>query len=79
MVNQIYAGVEAGGTKFVCAVGTTKQILSTVTIPTSNPDETMSKVLAFFEKQRSELGDFSGLGVASFGPLDLDPESRTFG
>jgi fructokinase len=79
MVNQIYAGVEAGGTKFVCAVGTTKQILSTVTIPTSNPDETMSKVLAFFEKQRSELGDFSGLGVGSFGPLDLDPESRTFG
>ena len=39
----------------------------------------MSKVLAFFEKRRSELDDFSRLGVESFGSLDFDPEARTFG
>lgn len=56
MVNQLYTGVEAGGTKFVCAVGTT------------NPDETIPQVLAFFRKQKIKLGDLAGLGVGSFVP-----------
>lgn len=79
MVNQLYAGVEAGGTKFVCAVGTPNRVLSSVTIPTTNPDETIPKVLAFFRKQKIKLGDLAGLGIGSFGPLDLNPDSITFG
>ena len=79
MINRVYAGVEAGGTKFVCAVGTSKLILNSAVIPTTHPDETMQKVPAFFRKQKNKFGDFAGLGVGSFGPLDLNPSSGTFG
>ncbi|MDC1018358.1 ROK family protein [Pseudomonadales bacterium] len=79
MKNQFFAGVEAGGTKFVCAVGTSKQIMSSVVIPTTKPDETMPQVLEFFEKQRIKLGDLLGLGIGSFGPIDLNPGSSRFG
>lgn len=79
MVNQLYAGVEAGGTKFECAVGTPSRILRSVTIPTTNPEETIPQVLAFFRKQKIKLGDLAGLGIGSFGPLDLNPDSNTFG
>jgi len=79
MVNQLYGGVEAGGTKFVCAVGTPNRILKSVTIPTTNPDDTISEALSFFRKQKIELGDLAGLGIGSFGPLDINSDSSAFG
>jgi fructokinase len=71
-----YGGIEAGGTKWVCAVGSSPDdVRETVTIPTTTPDETIARAAAFF----SEQIDLQAIGVGSFGPLDLRPDSATFG
>lgn len=76
----VLAGIEAGGTKFVCAVGTGPQDLAARTeIPTTAPPETLARVVDFFERQRRAGAHISALGVASFGPLDLSPRSPTYG
>ncbi len=77
---ELLAGIEAGGTKFVCAVGTSPQeIKARRIIPTTMPGETIDKAIAFF-RSHSGLGDrVRALGIGSFGPLDLDPRSPTFG
>jgi fructokinase len=75
----VYGGVEAGGTKFVCAVGTGPANLRAVTeFETTLPDETLDRAISFFEKQNS-LEPLAALGVASFGPVDLRPDSPTYG
>jgi len=60
----------------VCAVGSGPQDLIRETIPTTTPDETLGRVVEFFRLQTRPL---AALGVASFGPVDLDPNSPTFG
>jgi fructokinase len=70
--------VEAGGAKFVCAVGSGPQDLVRATIPTTTPAETLGRVVQFFHDQ-IETRPIAALGVASFGPVDLDPLSTTFG
>ncbi len=77
----IYGGIEAGGTKFVCAVGTGPEELRAETrFPTTTPEETLDRALRFFEEQQAALGvKLAALGVASFGPVDPDPASPTFG
>jgi len=80
MSEALLGGIEAGGTKFVCGVGRSPtEILRTRTIPTRGPDETLAEVLAFFADVSAQLGPISALGVASFGPVDLDPRSPAFG
>jgi fructokinase len=75
----MWGGVEAGGTKFVCALGTsTGEILTQMIIPTRRPNETLSEVIAFFEKGVAGYV-LAGLGVGCFGPLDMDPNSPTYG
>lgn len=70
-----YGAIEAGGTKFVLAVADQEnQIIAQVSLPTETPEKTLSAVQTFF-KQYS----LKGLGVGSFGPLDLDPKSSTYG
>jgi fructokinase len=68
--------VEAGGTKFVCAVGTGPADLIREAIPTTTPSETLRQVVRFLRAQARPL---TALGVASFGPLDLDQHSPTYG
>lgn len=73
----LYGAIEAGGTKFVCAVGDSQySILDRVSIPTTTPAETMEQVISFFEKYRNEL---SAVGIGSFGPIDVDTQSEKFG
>jgi fructokinase len=80
MTGEILAGIEAGGTKFVCGVARAPtEILKTATIATRAPDETLAEVVAFFHGAAAEFGQVAALGVASFGPLDLDPASPTHG
>ncbi len=67
--------MEAGGAKFVCAIGSGPQDLVRATIPTTTPAETLDRVVHFFRGQPP----IAALGVASFGPVDLDPHSPTFG
>lgn len=77
--NLTWGGIEAGGTKFVCAVGSGPQdIREIIRIPTTSPSETISHAIDFFlaHHQHEPL---SGLGVASFGPVELNPTSATFG
>jgi fructokinase len=75
----LYGGIEAGGTKFVCAVGSDPtSILSETTIPTTSPNETIERVIKFFLKVQEENA-IAAIGLGSFGPLDLDKTSSTFG
>ncbi|MGG1678151.1 ROK family protein [Neobacillus sp. NRS-1170] len=68
-------GIEAGGTKFVCAVGDEKgTIVDRIQIPTTTPDETIPKVIEFFKKYPIEA-----IGIGSFGPIDVIRESPTYG
>jgi fructokinase len=70
-------GIEAGGTKFVCAVGTGPDDLVKAQFPTTTPEETLAQAIQFF---RSNSGrDLEAVGIGSFGPVDLDPASPKFG
>ncbi|HUF39266.1 MAG TPA: ROK family protein [Anaerolineales bacterium] len=72
-----YGAVEAGGTKFRCGVGTeTSEWLAEMRIETTTPAETLSAVVDFFGSTGLPL---QAVGVGSFGPLDLDPASPSFG
>lgn len=67
--------IEAGGTKFVCAVGDeTGQIIEQIKIPTTVPEETMAEVIRFFKQY-----DLEAIGIGSFGPIDVNLESSTYG
>ena len=68
-------GIEAGGSKFVCAVGSGPADLDSVQIPTTTPPETVGRVIEFFR----ERGRVETVGIGSFGPIDPDPQSATFG
>jgi len=68
-------GIEAGGTKFICAIGSGPDDLETCEIPTTGPEETIQRAVAFF-KTRGPVG---AIGIASFGPIDPNPKSKTFG
>ncbi len=72
----VFGGVEAGGTKWVCAVGTGPDDLRTTeTIATTSPGETIGSAVAFFERE----GPVEAIGIGSFGPVDPKPASATWG
>lgn len=67
--------LEAGGTKMVCAIGDeTGKIYEQVSIPTTTPEETMPKIIAYFQDKNIEA-----MGIAAFGPVDVKPDSPTYG
>jgi fructokinase len=73
----LYGGLEAGGTKCVCAIGTGPGAVHRSTqFATTAPSETIARAVAFFAPYRSTL---TALGIASFGPLDPRPHSPSFG
>ncbi len=75
----LYGGIEAGGTKFVCAIGSgPDDIRAETRFATTTPEETIGRAVEFFVRNK-RLGTLSGLGIASFGPVDPDPDSDTFG
>jgi fructokinase len=77
LMKRLYGGIEAGGTKFVCAIGTgPDDLLAIETIPTTTPAETFAQVIRFF---RSASKPLAAIGIGSFGPVDLHPESPTYG
>ena len=78
-MEQLYGGIEAGGTKFVCAVGTGPDDLRAETvIETTTPEETIGRAVAFLQAQARQT-PLTAVGIASFGPVDLDPRSKTYG
>ena len=78
-MTQLWGGIEAGGTRFVCAIGSgTDDIVAETRFATTGPDETIGEAFAFFQSQRARH-PISAIGIASFGPVDLDPDSPTWG
>ena len=74
----LYGGVEGGGTKFNCILAASPdQIFAETRIPTTTPNETLSDVIEFFTSRGDDR--LLALGLANFGPLDLDPDSPTYG
>ena len=75
----LYGGIEAGGTKFVCAVGSGPDDLQDVErFPTTTPDETLGRAIRYF-RDHPRRAQLRAIGIASFGPVDPDPASATFG
>ena len=71
----IYGALEAGGTKMVCAIGDeTGKIIEQISIPTKTPEETMPQIVDYFKDKNIE-----SLGIATFGPVDVHPDSPTYG
>lgn len=76
----LFGGIEAGGTKFVCAVGTGPDDLrAEVRIPTTTPEETIPKVIDFFAQHKAPAGNLEAIGIGAFGPVDVRLKSSTFG
>jgi fructokinase len=69
--------IEAGGTKFVCGVGDGPEDLVTTTLPTGEPEQTVERAVAFLCARAGD--ELQAVGIGSFGPVDLDPSSKTFG
>ncbi len=76
--------IEAGGTKFVCAVGSSpEKILREERFPTTDPEQTIARSIEFFERAQRDFspehGNLASIGVGAFGPVDLHPSSKTYG
>lgn len=70
-----YGAIEAGGTKFVCAVADDNhQILATSTIPTDDPKVTMTETIKFFKGY-----DLKSIGIGTFGPVEINPDCPDYG
>ena len=71
----LFGAIEAGGTKMVCAIlDPYGNIVNEIKIPTTTPDETVNKMLQFFSPYK-----LTSLGIGTFGPVDLNPNSPTYG
>jgi fructokinase len=79
-MTELLGSIEAGGTKFVCAVGYgPEDMLSEVRFPTTTPEETLARTIEYFEEQARRHGPIAALGVGAFGPVDIHPTSPTYG
>ena len=70
-----FGGIEAGGSKFGCAIGAGPEDAEFAEIPTTAPAETMARVIEFFRTREP----VDAIGIASFGPIDPNPKSPAFG
>ena len=77
--SQLFGGIEAGGTKIICIVGSgPDHIVERIRIDTTTPEETLQKVIQFFQPY-TNAGKIASIGIGCFGPLDLAPHSPTYG
>ena len=65
----MFGAIEAGGTKFVCAVGTNPDDLKLAQFPTTSPQATTASAIEFLREQSD--GELDAVGIGSFGPVDL--------
>lgn len=78
-MDAVFGGIEGGGTKFVCVVGTDPEhVLDEAVVPTTSPEETLRRVVEYFRTPR-DGAQIRAMGVASFGPIDVDPGSPSYG
>lgn len=73
---RLLGGIEFGGTKTVCVVGTPGSIGEEARFLTGDdPEATVAACIDFF----TQAGPIDGLGIGTFGPCDPDPASATYG
>lgn len=78
-LSPLVGGIEAGGTKFVCAVGAgPDDVRAETRFPTTTPQETLGQAIEFFRGVMPRT-PIAALGIASFGPVDLNPRSPSYG
>lgn len=67
--------IEAGGTKFVCGIGNENGVIEDrVSFPTELPETTLRHVIDYFQNKQVDA-----IGIGTFGPIDIDPSSPTYG
>ncbi|OAB47201.1 ROK family protein [Paenibacillus antarcticus] len=67
--------IEAGGTKFICGIGNDNgEIEDQISFPTEHPEQTLPKVIQYFQDKQVEA-----IGIGSFGPIDIRPDRKTYG
>lgn len=72
--------LEAGGTKFVCLVGSEPdQTVAEARFPTGEPESTLAKAIAFFQDFVASGGRLAAIGIASFGPVELRASNPRYG
>ena len=72
----LYGGIETGGTTCVCALASDAgEVVARCEVPTTDPDTTLGRIVSFFREH--ELPE--AIGIGSFGPVDLDTDSSTWG
>lgn len=78
-MSPLYGGIEAGGTKFVCAIGNgPDDIRAETRFATTTPEETIGRAIAFFRQHEDEMS-LHAAGIAAFGPVDPQPSSASYG
>ena len=76
----LVGGIESGGTKIVCVVASgPDDIRAETSFPTEAPELTLGRMIDFLAESQRHHGQIAAIGLASFGPVDLDPDSPTFG
>ncbi len=73
----LFGAIEAGGTKFLCGIGTGPEDIRIVHIATTSPEQTVAAAVAWLREQGGD--QLAGVGIGSFGPVDINPESPTWG
>jgi fructokinase len=77
--DQFYGGIEGGGTKFICLVGSgPDEIIEETRFPTTTPQETLQRITDFFLPYIYS-NRLRSIGLGSFGPVDVNPVSPTYG
>ncbi len=80
MNNALLGGVEAGGTKMVCAVAREPgDILDEVRFPTTDSENTLERVREYFAQAQDQFGELGAIGYGTFGPAGVTPEAPEYG
>ncbi|MGH3670582.1 MAG: ROK family protein [Pseudonocardiaceae bacterium] len=75
-----WGAVEVGGTKVICLVGSgPEHIVAQIRLPTGMPAGTLAAIVEFFHQQVASSGPLAGVGIASFGPLELRRSHPMYG
>ncbi len=76
----LYGSIEAGGTQFVLGIAReADMVLRSARVPTTAPEEPLGAPLALRAEGQAAFGQFGGIGIASFDPVDLDRRSPRWG
>lgn len=80
MSARLYGCIEAGGTKFIVGIAAAPgDIRETARFDTTTPDETIGATIAWLKAARERHGVLCAVGIASFGPIELDQAASNWG